>query len=95
MKDLHNNVMTPYARHLPRRGGHDRHRQDRQGDRPAGYGGVEFIVGYGTITATNAVFTAVMKEGDVTGTMTSVADADMLGTELLAAWPRRRRAPAA
>jgi hypothetical protein len=49
----------------------------------AGYDGVEFIVDYGTVTATNAVFTAVMKEGDVTGTLTSVADADMLGTELL------------
>ena len=50
----------------------------------AGYGGVEFIVAYGTITATAATFTVTMKEGDVTGTMTSVADADMLGTELLA-----------
>jgi len=50
----------------------------------AGYGGVEFIVNYGTVTATNAVFTVTLKEGDVTGTMTSVADADMLGTELLA-----------
>lgn len=49
----------------------------------AGYDGVEFIVDYGTVTATNAVFTTVMKEGDVTGTLTSVADADMLGTELL------------
>ena len=46
-----------------------------------GYRGVEFIVAYGAVTATNAVFTVVMKEGDVTGTMTSVADADMLGTE--------------
>ena len=50
----------------------------------AGYDGVEFIVDYGTVTATNAVFTVVMKEGAVTGTLTSVADADMLGTELLA-----------
>ena len=49
-----------------------------------GYGGVEFICNYGAITATNAVFTVVMKEGDVTGTLTSVADADILGTELLA-----------
>ena len=49
-----------------------------------GYGGVEFIFNYGTITATNAVFTPVCKEGDVTGAMTSVADADLLGTELLA-----------
>jgi hypothetical protein len=43
----------------------------------AGYDAVEFVVSY-------AVFTVVMKEGDVTGTLTSVADADMLGTELLA-----------
>ena len=49
----------------------------------AGYDSVEFIVDYGTVTATNAVFTTVMKEGSVTGTLTSVADADMLGTELL------------
>lgn len=49
-----------------------------------GYGGIEFVIAYGSITATNAVFTAVVKEGDVTGTMTSVADADLLGTELLA-----------
>lgn len=46
-----------------------------------GYDGVEFIISYGTITATNAVFTPVVKEGDVTGTMTSVANADLLGTE--------------
>lgn len=52
---------------------------DRQG-----YGGLEFICAYGSITATNAVFTVTVKEGDVTGTLTSVADADLLGTELLA-----------
>jgi hypothetical protein len=49
-----------------------------------GYGGVEFLIDYGTVTATNAVFTVTVLEGDVTGTMTSVADADLLGTELLA-----------
>ena len=49
-----------------------------------GYGGVEFVCSYGAITATDAVFTVVVTEGDVTGTMTSVADADLLGTELLA-----------
>jgi hypothetical protein len=53
---------------------------DRQG-----YDGVEFIISYGTITATNATITPIVKEGDVTGTMTSVADADLLGTEVLAA----------
>jgi hypothetical protein len=60
---------------------------DRQG-----YGGVEFVTHYGSVTTTGTVVTLVMKEGDVTGTMTSVADADMLGTEtlasLLAATPR-------
>jgi hypothetical protein len=52
---------------------------DRQG-----YGGVEFIASYGAIVTTGTVVTLVMKEGDVTGTLTSVADADMLGTEALA-----------
>ena len=46
-----------------------------------GYEGCEFIFDYGTITATNAVFTATILEGSVTGTMTSVADADLNGTE--------------
>jgi hypothetical protein len=55
-----------------------------------GYGGVEFVFAYGSIAATNAVITPVMKEGDVTGTMTSVADADMLpmaGGEVAAGVP--------
>lgn len=60
-------------------------------DRQA-YGGVEFITSYGSVTTTGTVVTVVVKEGDVTGTMTSVADADLLGTEtlasLLAATPR-------
>ncbi len=49
-----------------------------------GYEGVEFIISYGEITATAAVFTVTVKEGDATGSMTSVADADLVGTELLA-----------
>jgi hypothetical protein len=48
------------------------------------YNAVEFAIGYGTVTATNAAFTVVVKEGDVTGTMTSIADADLIGTEALA-----------
>ena len=52
-----------------------------------GYGGVEFIINYGAVTATNATITPVVKEGSVTGTLTSVADADLLGTELLASLP--------
>jgi len=46
-----------------------------------GYLGVALEVSYGSVTATNAVFTVVVKEGDVTGTMTSVADANLIGTE--------------
>jgi hypothetical protein len=55
---------------------------DRQG-----YGGVEFIISYGSVTSTNATITPVVKEGAVTGTMTSVANGDLLGTEALGALP--------
>jgi hypothetical protein len=47
----------------------------------AGYAGVEVVASYGAITATNAAFTLTVKHGDVTGTMTSVADADLIGLE--------------
>jgi len=52
---------------------------DRQG-----YGGVEFVASYGAVTTTGTIVTLVVKEGDVTGTLTSVADSDLLGTEALA-----------
>lgn len=55
---------------------------DRQG-----YGGVEFLAAYGAVTTTGSVVTLVVKEGDVTGTLTSVADADLLGTEALVSLP--------
>lgn len=51
----------------------------------AGYEGVEVIFDYGSVTATNAVFTALLTEGDTTGgSFTSVADADLIGTEAAA-----------
>jgi hypothetical protein len=50
-----------------------------------GYHGCLLLLSYGSITATNATLHGDVKEGDVTGTMTSVADADLLGTEALAA----------
>lgn len=57
-----------------------------------GYNGVEFVVNYGSITTTGTALTAVVKEGDTTGAMTSVADRDLVGTEALvglaAATPR-------
>lgn len=47
----------------------------------SGYQGVEIHLSYGSITATNATFTPTIKHGDATGSMTSVADADLLGLE--------------
>jgi hypothetical protein len=55
---------------------------DRQG-----YGAVEFIASYGAVTTTGTVVTLVVKEGDATGSLTSVADTDLLGTEALASLP--------
>lgn len=49
-----------------------------------GYGGVEFLIGYGAISTTGSAVAVVVKEGDVTGTLTSVADVDLVGTEALA-----------
>ncbi|MBA1141745.1 hypothetical protein [Mesorhizobium neociceri] len=53
-------------------------------DRKGYIGPVLFDISYGTITATNATLTVTVKEGDVTGTLTSVADIDLIGTEALA-----------
>jgi hypothetical protein len=80
--DLHNNIkqklaLSPVA--LGATGASAGKIIDRQG-----YGGVEFLVGYGAVTTTGSVVTALLKEGDVTGTLTSVADADLIGTEALA-----------
>ncbi len=49
-----------------------------------GYTGVEFILLYGAITTTGTVVTPVLSEGDATGSLTSVADTDLIGTEALA-----------
>lgn len=47
----------------------------------SGYQGVEVFVQYGSITATNATFTATFFEGDTTGAMTSVANTNLIGTQ--------------
>ena len=52
---------------------------DRQG-----YGGDEWVISYGSVTTTGSVVTVVAFEGDVTGTLTSIADTALLGTEALA-----------
>lgn len=53
-------------------------------DRKGYVGPVLFPISYGSITATAAVFTVTVKEGDATGSMTSVADIDLIGTEAAA-----------
>jgi hypothetical protein len=52
-----------------------------------GFRRVQFVCSYGTITATNAAFTLRLLEGDVTSALTSIADADLEGTEALAVPP--------
>lgn len=44
----------------------------------SGYQGIELFLSYGSITATNATITPTLFEGDATGAMTSVADANMI-----------------
>lgn len=82
MHDIHNNARTLVAlapAALTTVAGRTGKIIDRKG-----YGGIEFLVSYGSITATNATITVGLKEGDATGSLTSVADADLLGTEALA-----------
>ena len=90
MNDLHNNTRTKTVI-APLAIGANATKTGKIIDRQ-GYGGVEFIAAYGAVTTTGTIVTLVCKEGDVTGTLTSVADADLLGTEalasLLAATPR-------
>lgn len=90
IKDLHSNVRTKTVI-SPLAIGANATKSGLVIDRQ-GYGGVEFIASYGAVTTTGTIVTLVVKEGDVTGTLTSVADTDLLGTEalasLLAATPR-------
>lgn len=81
--DLHNNVLAVRGTAPVAIGTTGTGQVGKIVDR-TGYGGVEFLIGYGSVTATNAVFTVIVKEGDATSAMTSVADADLLGTEAAA-----------
>lgn len=81
IKDLHSNIRTKNVITAAAIGANATKSGiviDRQG-----YGGVEFIAAYGSVTTTGSIVTLVVKEGDVTGTMTSVADTSLLGTEAL------------
>ena len=80
--DLHNNIKQVQAI-IPAAIGANATKTGAIIDRQ-NYGGVEFVIDYGSVTTTGSVVTIVCKEGDVTGTLTSVADTDLLGTEALA-----------
>lgn len=82
MNDLHNNVRTKSVI-APVAIGANATKTGVVIDRQ-GYGGVEFVASYGSVTTTGTVVTLVVKEGDATGSLTSVADANLLGTETLA-----------
>jgi len=81
-KDLHSNIKTMCAI-IPAAIGANATKTGPVRDRQ-NYGAVEFVFNYGSVTTTGTVCTVIIKEGDVTGTMTSVADADLIGTEALA-----------
>ena len=85
MNDLHNNTRTKTVI-APVAIGANATKTGKIIDRQ-GYGGVQFLAAYGAVTTTGTVVTLVVREGDVTGTLTSVADADLLGTEALASLP--------
>ncbi|HNT63672.1 MAG TPA: hypothetical protein PKH90_12550 [Candidatus Desulfobacillus denitrificans] len=85
MNDLHNNIRAKRVI-APIAIGANATKSGKVIDRQ-GYGGVEFVASYGAVTTTGTIVTLVVKEGDVTGTLTSVADADLLGTEVLASLP--------
>ena len=82
MNDLHDSIRTKMVT-IPVAIGANATKSGLVIDRQ-GYGGVEFVATYGSVTTTGTVVTLVVKEGDVTGTMTSVANGDLLGTETLA-----------
>lgn len=84
MLDLHNNLKTPRCISPVALGTTGTGKTGKPVDR-SGFESAEIILHYGSVTATNATVTPVILEGDVTGTMTSVADADLLGLEANAA----------
>mgnify|MGYP000491143694 CR=1 FL=1 len=85
MNDLHNNIRTVMGI-VPAAIGANATKTGLVKDRQ-GYGGVEFLVHFGAVTTTGTVVTMVAFEGDVTGTMTSIADTNLLGTEALCSLP--------
>ena len=83
MNDLHGNVLVKHALSPAAAGVTGTGRSSDIIDR-RGYNGVLFDIHYGTAAATGYAVAITVLEGDATGSMTSVADADLQGTEALA-----------
>jgi hypothetical protein len=77
--DLHDNMKQAFSVPPQTVGTTGTGRTGKPVDR-AGYAQVEILVDYGVVTATNATFTVTVKEGDVTGTMTTVSAANLIGS---------------
>lgn len=77
MHDLHNSIVVRRVLPPAAVGTTGTGRTGKVIDRQ-GFDGVEFILNFGSITATNAVLTPTLMEGDATGSLTSVADLDMV-----------------
>lgn len=84
--DIHNNIKAVHALSPQAAGTTGTGLSSDIVDRK-GYEGVEIIVHHGTSVATDYANTLVVLEGDTTGAMTSVADADLIGTEAGASLP--------
>lgn len=54
----------------------------------AGYGTIEFVNNYGSVTATSATVVVSLKDGDVTGTLATVSAANLVGTVAAAGVPQ-------
>lgn len=94
MHDLHNNVVVRRVISPVAVGTTGTGKTGKIIDRQ-GFDGVEFVIDYGTVTATNATIVPTLLEGDVTSALTSVADADMVpvtGAEAAAALPAQASA---
>jgi hypothetical protein len=79
MHDLHNNVVTRRVISPVAVGTTGTGKTGKVIDRQ-GFDGVEFVIDYGTVTATNGTIIPTVLEGDVTSALTSVADADLIPT---------------
>lgn len=82
--DLHNNIKVTPAINPASPGATGTITGDNIIDR-ANFPNLEFVIEAGAQTTTGITVTPVVMEGSTTGSLTSVADADLLGTESAAA----------